>query len=168
VTVSPLLQSQGTLLIITPLSGSGTGLTITPFSARGLTQTLEQVGDPSNIRRDVNGMLHDISPSWIKQYTSTVICKDNNVPVMNRAWRGQVVEVQCCAELNYYPGDTPNRPEVSGSFRSETYPDGSTVNFFRPILIMMVMDIKRNFGEWAAEEQWRIELQELNQPAGYN
>jgi hypothetical protein len=162
-----VLPASGTLLVIIPLSGR-TGLMVTPYSARGLTQTLEQIGDASNIERDVNGMLHDISPPWMKQYTSTITCKDNNTPIMNRAWRGLICEVHCAAELNYETPDVADRPMVSGSLRSETYPDGSTVWFYRPVLIMMVMDIKRNFGEWSAEQQWRIDLQEVSQPIGFN
>jgi hypothetical protein len=164
----PILDNRGTLLVITPLSGSG-GLTITPYSARGLTQTLEQIGDTSNIERDVNGFLHDISPPWMHQYSSTITCKDVFTPVMNQAWRGMLCQVDCACELNYVTGGTPDRPIVTGSSRTETYADGviSSVTFYRPSLIMMVLDIKRNFGEWPAEEQWRVELQEYAQPAGY-
>jgi hypothetical protein len=157
------LLVEGTLLNIIPLSGGANGLTLTPYSARGLTQTYKQILAPDAVlERDVNGVMHDLSPPWAKQYTSTISCTDGQTPCLNDAWRGAIVEVWCCAELNYVTGGTPDRPVVSGSTRVD-----GPITFFRPILIMRVIDIDASFREWAAEWQWRIQLEENQHPTGF-
>ncbi len=149
-----------TLLQIIPLSGAQ-GLVLTPYSTRGASQTLRQIGQNNqNIRRSVLGSLVNLTPPWFQQYASTITCTDNNAPCLDDAWRGQICEVHCAAELNYPDTGTPHRQEVSGSSRQEGH-----IIFYRPILIMMVMDIDPKFIEYEGEWAWRIDLEEAELPA---
>jgi hypothetical protein len=148
-----------TLLVITPLSGAQ-GLELTPYAARGLSQTIKQIGDASNIRRTVIGNLVNAAPPWFKQYSTTIVCRDMNTPCLDDAFRGEIVEIQCAAELNYGAGGTAHRQQVSGSSRTE-----GTITFYRPILICMIKDIDPTFEEYEGYWSWRVEAEEVGLPA---
>ena len=154
----PAFANTNTLLTLIPLSGHNNPV-LQKYAVRGLTQTLKQIGDPSNIRRTVDGRLVNLTPPWFQQYASTVTCKDVNAPCLDNAWRGVICEVHCCTELSYISG-SPTRPVVSGSTRV----DELGITYYRPILIMMVMDIDQNFAEWESLWNWRIDLQEVGLP----
>jgi len=151
-----------TLLFLTPLSGHE-GLNLTPYSARGLTQTLEPIigiGSGSIlgslIRRTINAKLVNLIPTQFRKYQSTITCKDVNTPVLDGAWQGLVVQVDCVHELNYLTGGSPQRSEVSGS----SYTEGH-FTFYRPQLIMMVLNIKSSRDEYGADYTWSAEFQEV-------
>ena len=154
------LESEGTILTITPLSGAG-ALLLAPYSARGLTQTLKQFGGEGGgfIREDIFGETVNLTPEWMKKYISTISCTDIHTPCLDNAFRGKIVQVDCCIELNYQTGGMPNRPVVSGSSREE---GGFT--YYRPSLIMMVIDIDTSFVEWHADYVWRVDLREMRVP----
>ena len=144
---------------------SGHALTLTPFAARGVTQTLEPIATVNGdgraagtfIRRDINGFLINMFPVQLRKYQSTVTCRDVETPALDDAWLGQIISVACAAELNYLTaGGTPARPEVSGS----SYVEGA-FTFYRPLLTMMVMDIKSSFAEYPHTYSWEIVLQEV-------
>jgi hypothetical protein len=155
--INPQLASMGTLLVITPLSGM-TALQLTPYSARNLTQTLELIKPTGDAwtRRDVNAVKRSLADSRFRKYKSTITCTDGETPAFDDGWIGQTVEVQCAAELNYVTGATPARPQVSGSSRTE-----GIFTFYRPLLIMMVDDIKFSFQEWQGMNNWQMELEEV-------
>jgi len=148
-----------TLLQIIPLSGSQ-GLELTPYAARGLTQTIRQIGDASNIKRTVIGTLVNATPPWFKQYSTTITCRDTNAPCLDDAFRGEVVEIHCAGEFNYPVGGSPHRAQVSGSSRQEGH-----IMFYRPILICMIKDIEPNFEEYEGYWSWRVEAEEVGLPA---
>lgn len=149
---------NGTLLVITPLSGYATP-TLTQYSARGLTQTLEWIrGSGSGgqwLRRDVNGVLRSLADTRFRKYKSTITCKDGETPCLDEAWIGTTVNVQCAIELSYPTGGTPGRPVVSGSTRTE-----GAFTFYRPDLIMIVADIRVSLPEWSSIYDWQIDLEE--------
>ena len=159
--VDTLLISQGTLLTLTPLSGFAS-MQLTPYAARGLSQTFEILtgsgGGGANVwtRRDVNGYLRSVVDTRFRKYKSTITCKDTMTPCLDDAWIGITCSVDCCFELSYPTGATPSRPAVAGSQRVE-----GTVTFYRPILLMMVTDIKTTFAEWQANYDWSIALEEV-------
>lgn len=148
-----------TLLTITPISG-GDGPALTPYSARGLSQTLEQIIENplgSQIRRSINGGLIDLTYDQFRKYKSTISCTDHQTPAFDIAKQGQIVQVDCAAELSYLTiGGTPQRTVVSGSSRVE-----DDYTFYRPSLIMMVVAFRTAFQEWEANYQWTLELQEV-------
>ena len=159
---------NNTLLVITPLSGAD-GLILTPYSARGLTQTLEPISGTMGgghvlgtwIRESTNGELINLTYAPFKKYQSVISCRDQETPCLDNAWKGEIVQVDCAAELNYLTSSgSPNRPVVSGSDR--TTDDGFT--FYRPQLIMMVIDIRNSFAEYEAETQWSVDLREVSAP----
>ena len=154
----PLLISQGTLLVLTPLSGFAS-MQLTPYAARGLTQTFEVLTGGSGaawLRRDVNGYLRSVVDTRFRKYKSTITCKDTMTPCLDDGWIGITCSVDCCFELSYPTGATPARPAVAGSQRID-----GTVTFYRPVLLMMVTDIKTTFAEWQANYDWSIALEEV-------
>ena len=162
------LADTGTLLVITPLSGSSAAQ-LAPFSARNLTQTLSQISGNSmsggnvlgtNIVETVDGRTIDLTPSWMRKYQSTITCTDFNTPVLDDAFRGLEVEVQCVYELSYWSGGAPTRPSVSGSERVN-----GNVTYYRPVLQMMVIDIRGSKQEWPDTYNWQIDLRELRVPS---
>jgi hypothetical protein len=155
----PAFANTNTLLVLIPVSGQ-TAPVLQKYAVRGATQTLKQIGDSSNVRRTVDGRLVDLTPPWFKQYASTVTCRDINSPCLDDAWRGVICEVHCAVELSYISGGSPTRPEVSGSSRI----DELGITYYRPILMMMVLDIEDSFAEWESEYNWKIELQEVALP----
>jgi hypothetical protein len=155
----PGFEPLNTLLQIIPLSGAQ-GLVLTPYAMRGGSQTLRQIGQNNqNIRRTVIGTLVNLTPPWFQQYASTITCSDANTPCLDDAWRGQVCEVHCAAELNYPDTGSAHRNVVSGSERQEGH-----IIFYRPVLIMMIMDIEPKFMEWEGQWTWRVDFEEVGLP----
>jgi hypothetical protein len=137
-----------TLLVIS-------GIGFSPYAARGLTQTLQPIEQAKQLRRTASGKLVDVSVEQFRKYRSTIACTDQRAPAIDGIWPGMVVTVSCIAELSHPVGGTPSRPVVSGSLREE---DGYV--FYRPILVMRVLDIGPSTDEFAAEVAWTLELEE--------
>lgn len=153
------LVTTGTLLVLTPLSGA-TALVLAPYSARGLTMTLEQFGGGGAfIRETIDGETVNLTPPWMKKYQGTITCTDVNAPCLDGAWRGEIVQMDCCIELSYPTGGTPQRPVVSGSSHEEEH-----VTFYRPSIIAMITDIRDSFAEWRAAYQWQVDFREVRAP----
>jgi len=153
-----MLPTTGTLLVITPISGENAP-TLAPYSARNLTQTYELLtggGGSAWLRRDINGYMRSIADTRFRKYSSTITCRDGVTPCLDDAWIGTTCEVSCAFEFNYPTGGTPARPVVSGSSRTE-----GDITFYRPLLLMMIADIKNSFQEWAAQHAWSIRLEEV-------
>lgn len=154
-----IIPPNATLLVLTPLSGF-TSLKLTPYSARGLTQTYEILtgsgGGGEWLRRDVNGFLRSVADTRFRKYRSTITCRDGETPCLDNAWVGEACEVSCVFELNYPTGATPQRPVVSGSSRVQ-----GTITYYRPMLLMLVKDIKVSLPEYPAIYDWSIDLEEV-------
>lgn len=155
--MSGLILPEGTLLVLTPLSGAA-AIQLTPYSARGLTQTLDLIGNnqAQQIRRDVNGFMRNLTDSRFRKYRSTITCRDTETPCLDGGWIGEEVEVSCALELSFLTGGTPQRPVVSGSERTE-----GDFTFYRPLLTMMVSAITDSFAEYRADYSWQITLEEI-------
>jgi hypothetical protein len=157
---APLALSNGTLLVLTPLSGAS-ALQLTPYAARGLTQTLELLtgaGGQSGgwLRRDVNGWLRSTADTRFRKYKSEISCKDGETPCLDGAWIGEVVEVSCACELSYPTGATPQRPAVSSSTHTQ-----GTITYYRPLLTMMVSAIRIGLPEYQGVYEWQVSLEEV-------
>jgi hypothetical protein len=137
-----------TLLVIT-------GMGFSPYAARGLSQTLQPIEQSRQLKRTASGKLVDVSVEQFRKYRSTISCTDQRAPAIDGIWPGMVVTVSCVAELSYLVGGSPSRPAVAGSIREE---EGYV--FYRPMLVMRVVDIGPSTDEFAAEVAWTLELEE--------
>jgi hypothetical protein len=134
-----------------------TGPGIAPYSARGITQTLATIQAAQNMRRTINGTLLDISASQFRKYASNISCADQLAPAFDGLWPGQALTVHCVAELSYKTlGGSPSRPAVPGSSRTE-----GAYTYYRPILQMRVVSPSMSADEYAAQNQWSIDLEEI-------
>ncbi len=137
------------------LSLSGFG--VPPYSARGASQTLEPIGQAQQLRRSVNAALIDVSRSAFHKYQSTISCADQQPPAVDGVWPGQIVTVDCIAELSYKTaGGSPSRSVVSGSSRTE-----GDFTFYRPQLSMRVVNVSQQKDEFGAVVSWSLELEEV-------
>jgi hypothetical protein len=132
------------------------GIGVPPYSARGLTQTLQPIEAAGSQRRTVNGTLVDLSQAQFRKYRSTIRCGDHEAPALDGIWPGQVVTVNCVAELCCPSVDTPAKSVVSGSQRTE----GSFI-FYRPQLVMQVVGFTMEKDEYGAATSWTLELEEI-------
>lgn len=134
-----------------------TGPGIAPYSARGITQTLAPIQAATSLRRTINGTLKDLSGSQFRKYASNISCADQLAPAFDGLWPGAALTVHCVAELSYKTiGGAPSRPVVSGSSRVE-----GAYTYYRPVLQMRVVTPSMNADEWAAANQWSIDLEEI-------
>lgn len=133
-----------------------TGVGVPPYSARGLTQTLEPIGQASQLRRTVNGALIDVSAPQFRKYRSTITCNDQQAPAVNGIWPGMVVVVDCVATLSYVVGGSADRTIVPGS----SYVDSGFV-IYRPRLTMRVVSHNQSKDEYGAVTNWNMELEEV-------
>ena len=132
------------------------GIGVPSYSARGLTQTLQPIEAAGSQRRTVNGTLVDLSQAQFRKYRSTIRCSDQQAPALDDVWPGKVVTVSCITELCCPSTDTPAKPAVSGSQRSE----GSFI-FYRPQLVMQVVGFTMEKDEYGAATNWTLELEEI-------
>jgi hypothetical protein len=133
-----------------------TGMGIAPYSARGLTQTLEPIEAAAQLRRTINGDLHDLSQAQFRKYRSTITCTDMVTPAIDGIFPGAEVEVECAAFLTYPTGNGAQRPVVPGSAEV----NGSFTTY-RPILQMRVVAVNVSDEEYAASKSWSLELEEI-------
>ena len=137
------------------LSLSGFG--VPPYSARGASQTLEPIGQAQQLRRTINASLIDVSRPEFRKYGSTISCSDQQPPAVDGVWPGQIVTVDCIAELSYKTsGGSPARTVVSGSSRTE-----GDFTFYRPRLTMRILNLSQETDEFGAVVSWSMQLEEV-------
>lgn len=138
----------------TILSFSGMG--IPPYSARGLTQSLEPIGEASQLRRTINGSLKDLSVSQFRKYKSVISGDDQQPPAFAQRWPGNTIIVDCIAELAYETdsAEVPEREIVS----SRTEGD---FTFYRPRITFRIVSFSMDADEWEAGVKWKLELEEI-------
>jgi hypothetical protein len=133
------------------------GIDVPPYSARGLTQTLEPIEASVQLRRTVNGALVDLSDALFRKYRSTIACQDQEPPAVDGVWPGQIVSVECVAELCFVTvGGSPSRLAVEDSDRI----DGA-FTFYRPILTMRVTGFSVTRDEYGAAVSWQLQFEEV-------
>jgi len=132
------------------------GVGVPPYSARGLTQTLEPIEASAQLRRTVNGALVDLSDALFRKYKSTIACQDQEPPAVDGVWPGQIVIVECVADLCFVTaGGSPSRLAVEDSERI----DGA-FTFYRPILTMRVTGFSVTQDEYGSAVSWQLQLEE--------
>lgn len=137
------------------------GVGVPPYAARGLHQTLQPIGQITNLRRTVNGVLQDVSDPLFKKFQSVVSGDDMDPPV--NIWPGTELTVGCVVEIAVAGtleeatdvSEFPRTP-VAGSVR---HADGFT--FFRPSLTMRVTGLNVDRDEWGASVKWALSLEEV-------
>lgn len=145
----------GSLLVLTPLSGSN-AFTLPPFSAVGVTQVLEPIDLSGGIYRTVNGDMLDLTEPAFRKYRTSISCTYNRAPVLDKAWQGMIVQMDCACELCWVTGDTPERTMVPDTERTSGH-----FTFARPRLIVMITKISHAFNEWPADYAWSLEGEEV-------
>lgn len=130
------------------------------YQARGLSQTLEVIGEASQLERTINGTLVDLSAPQFRKYASKISApSDVNAPPLDGVFPGMHVTVQCVVALSYLTsgGNGPHhRTPVSGS----TYTEGA-YTFYRPELEMRVKAAETHFDEWKNIVGWTLDLEEI-------
>jgi hypothetical protein len=145
-------------------ANSDTLLTISSFGnmlyqARNLSQTLEVIGEATQLERTVNGTLADYSaPQFHKYLTKITAPSDVNAPPLDGVFPGMQITVGCVVGLAYVTGlaGAPHRTPVSGSL----YIDGA-YTFYRPDLVMRVRTLETHFDEWKNIVGWSLEAEEI-------
>lgn len=133
-------------------------LGLPPYSLRGITQSLQPISQASNLRRTANADLDDVSDPLFQKYRSTIRCTDQQSPGLDGVWPGRQLTMHCAVELSS-EGSTGTtglfRSAVPNSIREE---NGFT--FYRPILIVRVLDYQKSLVEWAADLAWQLDVEE--------
>ena len=133
-----------------------TGIGIPPYSARGLEQTLAPIESAGFFARTVDGTLVDLSATQFRKYRSTITGSDQQPPAYDGVWGGQIVSVDCIAELAYETatGGSPEKTVVSSREEGDW-------TFYRPRLSMMVIDFRTITDEYGARVGWELDLEEV-------
>lgn len=144
-------------------AGADTLLTISGFGqllyqARGLSQTLEVIGEASQMERTINGTLLDLANPQFRKYMSTITApSDVNAPPIDNVWPGMTVTVDCAVGLSFVTATGSfTREPVSGS----DYTEGA-YTFYRPQLIMLIKKVETHFDEWKCIVGWSMDLEEV-------
>ncbi len=144
------MTPEGTLLV---LSVGGVPL----YSARDLEQSLDPIKAAAVTRRTINGTLVDLSVNTFHKYESKIRCSDVEAPALDGIYPGQILTVDCVAELVYKTaGGAPTRTVVSGSVRTV-----GSYTIYRPRLTMMVVGLEQRLSEYEHEVRWELELEEV-------
>jgi hypothetical protein len=147
-------MTELTLLRLDPIG-------VPPYSARGISQTLEPIDAAAQLRRSINGTLVDLSDAAFRKYRSTITCTDQQHPALSGVWPGQVLTVDCVAELSYLTATgSASRPLADTTDDPATRTEGS-FTFYRPRLTMMVTGFRTEFAEWQADVSWTLDLEEV-------
>jgi hypothetical protein len=150
------------------------GVGVPPYSIRGAQQSLQPIDGAAQLRRTVNGDLEDLSVVEARKFKSTVTCTDQQPPAFARLWPGQLVTVDCIAELGYpvdhiseavTEGDTDDSSSIADSLDRTPVPGSIRVEdgfaFYRPRLSMRVTAFSVTKDEYGAETGWSLDLEEV-------
>jgi hypothetical protein len=133
------------------------GVGVPPYSARGLTQTLEPIEASVQLRRTINGALADLSDASFRKYKSTISCQDQEPPAVDGLWPGQIITVECVAELSFVTaGGSPARLAVADSERV-----AGDFTVYRPILTMRMTGLSVTRDEYGGAVSWQLQLEEV-------
>lgn len=136
-------------------------LEIPPYALRGIRQTLQPINQASNMRRTINAVLRDVGAPDFRKYRSQIRCTDQQSPGLGKLWPGMQLTMHAAIELSF-EGSTSDsdgpfeRPAVIGSVREE-----SGFTFYRPILVVRVVDYSTECAEWDAEVAWSLDVEEV-------
>lgn len=134
------------------------GIGVPRYSARGLHQTLAPIDAAAHIERTINGELIDLGNPAFRKYKSTITGTDQMAPACDGVWPGQIVTVECIAEL-CHPEYAPfGRPPVNYD-TAVRYVAGFL--YYRPRLEMRVMAFSMDEDEYGRVVSWSMDLEEI-------
>lgn len=158
------LPLTGSLLVITPADPTA-GLALPPYSARGVKCNFEQVEGNDPVQA-CSGVMIDMSHEQFDKLKVTLTCTDVRTPLMNKAWKGQVVTIDCPSERGFATAtgqqDRPAVPDAYGA-GLDTRVDGANT-FYRPRLTCMITEVTHGFDEYPANYSWQIVAIETHVP----
>jgi hypothetical protein len=128
---------------------------VPPYSARGVKQTIAPIGQATQLKRDVNGELHDISFSGFRKYSINLSCEDQEPPAVDGVWPGLEVVIDWVVDLAYRTGATPGRDIVEGSQRVS-----GNYTLYRPRSAARIVSFNVNKDEYGAMINWTMDLEE--------
>lgn len=76
-----------------------TGIDLGPYSTRDLTMTLEYIPQASQVDRDINGNLIDLSEPQFRKYRVTIACTDHESPVFIGVAPGTSITITTIPQL---------------------------------------------------------------------
>lgn len=156
------LPNTGSILVITPSADNG--LTLPPFAGRGIKEDLEPIDMGNNVEMACSGREIDMTHAQFRKLQITLTWDDVRCPLMNKAWAGQTITVDCISERCYITiGGAADRPAVSGSIRVGTGSEAH-LTFYRPQLVMVVKSIKHGKDEYGANYAGQLSAVELEVP----
>lgn len=158
------LPLTGSLLVITPADPTA-GLALPPYSARGVKCDFEQVPGNDPVMA-CSGAQIDMSHSQFDKLKVTLTCKDGTTPLMNKAWKGQIVTIDCPSERGFATvGGVQDRPAVPDAYGTgiSTIVRGANT-FYRPRLVCMIDAVTHGFDEYPADYIWQIVATETQVP----
>jgi len=133
---------------------------VNPFSARGLKGTLAPIAAAQGIdklRRTVNGTLISIAAPQMWKYRLDVSGEDVAPAALDQLWVGMQATVNCHVELAFLTArGSPSRPMVPGS----DWVDGD-YTYYRPQLVMLIVELETSRDEWGASVSWSMTLEEV-------
>lgn len=148
-----MLPASGSILV---LEGPG----LPRYSARFMKQSWAPIDQASDLRRDLNGNLVNLSAPQFRKYKTEISCSGIiEAPAFSNLFPGDLITVSCIFEWGFLDSaGQPIRPAVEGSLRVTS--EGFT--FYRPILDCMVApgSPSGDFDEWGATKSWKLELWE--------
>lgn len=133
---------------------------VPPYSARGLKGTLVPIalaqGD-DKLARTVNGTLISIAAPQMRKYRLEAAGDDMDPPAFDGLWVGMQVLVWSHVELGRHTASgSPERTPVTDSVRF----DGPWT-FYRPELLMLVVELQIERAEWEDKVSWSLTLEEV-------
>lgn len=147
------------------------GFGLTPYSARGLKQSFTLIEGAKQQRRNLDGVLRDLSRAEFRKYSTVIEGKDLDPPEFGENWPGMIVTVGWALEFAVrvsggepmsplsLPFDTsPPSMAVPGSIR---YANGFL--FYRPLRVMMIREFTGDFEEWPADYSWSLTLEDVGE-----
>lgn len=148
------------MALLLPSALSFVELAIPPYALRGISQTLEHIDQASRMKRTINGVLRDVASPDFRKYQCSIKCTDMQSPGLDGIWPGMQLTMHSAAELSF-EGSTDDsdgfqRDVVPGSVREE-----SGFTFYRPVLLVRVIDYTTEFAEWEAEVAWQLNVEEI-------
>lgn len=141
--------SDLTLLRLEPMG-------VQPYSARGLVQTYTPIAAAAQLKRTINGRLHDLSAPQFRKFASNISCTDQAPPPFDGVAIGTLLQVDCAFQFSFITdGGQAVRPIVPGSSRQE-----GRFTFYRPRMLMRVANFSQQEDEWKASIGWTLDLEE--------
>lgn len=134
--------------------------TVPEYSARGLKGTLRPIDAAQGLdklRRTVNGTLISVAAPQMWKYRLEAAGDDMDPPALDGLWVGMQVLVNCHVEIGRHTASgSLERTAVPGSVRTE-----GAFTFYRPQLLMLVVEYQIERAEWEDRVSWSLALEEV-------